>query len=323
MNWRLTIIIALTSCGTYVGNPKKNDDNSGTKKFAPPELEYAPPSAIATYDDSLDLNLASSNDSDFSLATNQSPEQLRLNFSILSHLKVIKKSNKLVRRIVHLEKINSEGKTSKMINSGALTVDYKVINEDGFNSAMHVCFSRENLLYMRWNDSGKRETFYNAGVPAFSKGTQESVVSKITSEVTSGGTTIKIESSGETVDSFEVVKGFRSSFVTLIKNSEFIVSQSKSVTVNGSDYLPARSLLSRFNQLSEGSFLFWERSCLPTYAVPADGAAGWCKGGDVGNESPYPSDAIRNQKAHEMLDLGAVIIPHVDLKSVQFPVACE
>lgn len=320
---KLTIFMSLTSCGTYVGNPKKNDDNSGTKKFTPPELEYAPPSSIATYDDSLDLNLTSSGDSGFSLANVQSPEQLRLNYSILSHLKVIKKSNKLIRRIVNLEKINSEGKTSKMINSGALTVDYKVINADGFNSSMHVCFNRENLLYMRWNDSGKRETFYSAFVPVFSKTNQESILSKITSEVTSGGTTIKIESSGETEDSFEVVKGFRSSFVTLIKNAEFIVSQSKSVTVNGSDYLPARSLLSRFNQHSEGSFLFWERSCLPTYAVPMDGASGWCKGGDVGKESLYASDAIRSQKSQELLDLGAVIIPHSDLKSVQFPVACE
>ena len=321
--WQPIFLLIVASCGTYVGNPKKNDDSSGTKKFAPPELDYAPPAAIAAYDDSLDLNLTSSVGGQLSEPEETSSKnQLRLNYSILNQLKIIKKSNKIVRRITAVEKISSEGKTSRMINSGAFTVDYKTISADDFSSSMQVCYNGENLLYMRWNETGKREIYYSGNVTLSAKGAKEKIVSRVLSEATASGSKIKIESSGEIDDDFDAVKAFRSSFTSDIKNGEFLVSQSKAVTIDGTNYLPSRNLLSHFNKLSTGSLVFWERSCLPTHRAPVDGSAGWCKGTDVGSDGLYTTDEIRNQKARELIDLGAAVVPHTELKTIEFPVAC-
>lgn len=311
----------LVGCGTYVGNPKKNDGGSPTKQFSPPEIDLVFPSAVASYDDepASALNLSSPHNlSGFLLNAN---EQMRLTQAGVELLKAIKKSNRIIRKVSKDEKITREGKTAKAVNSAKLSVEYKSIASDGYTSSMHVCYEGSNLLYMRWNDLGKKE-IYHSGGPKILGRSSENITSRITVDPGLLGGMISLENSGDTDDNFEAIRSFRSSMVTFKIEEDRYLSYTKAVSTAEIQLIPTRYLLAKFDNAALGSYVFWERQCRLTHKEPNDGIAGWCKGSGLSEGAGFGSDGERNQAAQEIISKGASIIKASDLKAIVFPVSC-
>ncbi len=321
MTKKYALALVLAGCGTYVGNPKKTDGGSTTKEFAPTEIDFTIPNGVASYDETSPaaLSLSSSNfSSEFRLNAN---EQMRLTQAGVEFLKAIKKTNRIIRKFATEEKIRSEGKTSKTLDSRKISVEYRAIASDGYTASMQVCLDGHNLLYMRWNDKGKKEIFHS-GAPKLLNRSSENIISKITVDPDSQGGTIGVQNSGETDDNFESIRSFRSS-VTMFKQGDYrYLSYSKAVSSDDKTFSPTRYLLSRFDENSVGSFVFWERQCRGSHVEPVDGSAGWCKGGRLSGTSAFETDGERNNAAQEMITQGASWARASSLSSIVFPVDC-
>jgi len=321
MNKMYPFVLLLAGCGTYVGNPRKNDGGSPTKEFAPPEIDFVIPSGVATYDDdpATTLNLSSPSDlSGFLLNAN---EQMRLTQAGVELLKAIKKTNRIIRKVSKEEKITGEGKTSKSLNTAKLSVEYKSISADGYTSSMHVCYDGSNLLYMRWNDLGKKE-IYHSGSPKILSRSSENIMSRISVDPSLLGGLISLENSGDTDDNFEVIRSFRSSLITFESSGTKYLSYSKAVSADETTFIPTRYLLAKFDSAALGSYVFWERQCRLTHKEPSDGSGGWCKGSALTQGAGFGSDGERNEAAQEIISKGASITKASDLKKIVFPVTC-
>jgi len=321
MTKKYALALVIAGCGTYVGNPKKTDGGSTTKEFAPTEIDFSLPSGVASYDEpsSAPLNLASANDvSGFQLNAN---EQMRLTQAGVEFLKVIRKTNRIIKKLANEEKIRSEGKTSRAMDSGKIAVEYKSISSDEYTASMHVCFNGNNLLYMRWNDKGKKE-IYHSGSPKLLNRSAENIISKITVDPAAAGGPIRIENSGETDDNFESIRSFRSSTAMINVGGFRYLSYSKAVSSDEKTFLPARYLLSKFDQNSAGSYVFWERQCRSSHGEPVDGSGGWCKGGSLSAGVSFGSDGERNGVAQEIITQGASLTRASTLNPIVFPVSC-
>lgn len=321
MTRKYALALVLAGCGTYVGNPKKTDGGSTTKEFAPTEIDFTIPSGVATYDDASTAALNLSSPSDISGFRQNANEQMRLTQAGVEFLKAIKKTNRIIRKLSTEDKIRSEGKTSRDFESGKISVEYRSISSDGYTASMHVCYDGNSLLYMRWNDKGKKE-IYHSGSPKLLNRSSENIISKITVDPDTAGGTIRVENSGETDDNFESIRSFRSSTIMFKRGDYRYLSYSKSVSSDDKTFLPARYLLSKFDENSAGSYVFWERQCRGSHAEPVDGSGGWCKGGSLSAGNTFETDGERNGTAQEIITQGASWAPASSLSTIIFPVNC-
>lgn len=321
MTKRYAWALILAGCGTYVGNPKKTDDGSTTKEFAPTEIDFAIPNGVASYDETSTTPLGLSSSYDISAFRLNANEQMRLTQAGVEFLKAIKKTNRIIRKLSTEEKIRSEGKTSKTLGSAKISVEYRSIASDGYTSSMQVCYDGNSLLYMRWNEKGKKE-IYHSGTPKLLNRSSENIISKITVDPDSSGGTIRVENSGETDDNFESIRSFRSSSTMFKKGDYRYLSYSKAVSSDDKTFLPARYLLSKFDENSSGSYVFWERLCRASHVEPVDGSAGWCKGGSLSGGNVIATDGERNSTAQEIITQGASWVQASSLNPIVFPVGC-